>query len=393
MDLRFTEKEDAFRKEVREFIQRELPPGWIGGQPGAAEAWEHQRQFAGKLGKRGWLGLSWPVEYGGQGVSPIEEAILYEEIAYHRAPAEAILVIGVGIVGPTIMLYGSPEQKKRHLPGITRGEVFWCQGFSEPSSGSDLASLQTRAIEDGDDFIINGQKTFISIAHHADWCYMIAKTDPDAPRHRGLSYFLVDMKSPGITVRPLMSMTGVHHINDVFFDDVRVSRDSLLGEKNRGWYMAVTTLDFERFSLSATAGYARRSLDEMVEYVKGARHNGHALAQAPSVRQRLAEMAIEVEILRLLNYRVLWMHTRKVVPNYEASMAKLYSSELTQRLAHLGMELLGLYGQLSSGSKWAPLSGSISGTCLNSVSATIQGGTSEIQRSIIAVRGLGLPRG
>lgn len=392
MDLRSTEKEEAFRKEVREFIRRELPPGWSGAQPGTAGAWEFQRQFSRKLGERGWLGLSWPREYGGQEASPIEEAILYEEIAYHRAPAEAILVIGVGIVGPTIMLYGSPEQKRRHLPGITRGEVFWCQGFSEPGSGSDLASLQTRAVEDGDDFIISGQKSFISIAHLADWCYLIARTDPDAPKHKGLSYFLVDMKSPGITVRPLISMTGLHHINDVFFDDVRVSKDSLLGEKNRGWYMAVTTLDFERFSISATAGYARRSLDELVEYAKGARKNGEVLAKDPSVRQRLAEMAVETEILRLLNYRVLWMHTQKVIPNYEASMAKLYSSELTQRLADTGMQIVGLYGQLASGSKWVPLGGEISGAYLNSVSATIQGGTTEIQRSIIAMRGLGLPR-
>lgn len=393
MDLRFTEKEEAFRKEVREFIQRELPPGWSGVQPGTGEAWELQRRFTRKLGQRGWLGISWPREYGGQEASPIEEAILYEEIAYHRAPAEAMLVIGVGIVGPTIMLYGSPEQKRRHLPGITRGEVFWCQGFTEPGSGSDLASLQTRAVEDGDDFIISGQKTFISVAHLADWCYMIARTDPDAPKHKGLSYFLVDMKSPGITVRPLISMTGLHHINDVFFDDVRVPRESLLCEKNRGWYMAVTTLDFERFSLSATAGYVRRSLDELIEYVREARQNGGALAEDRNIRQRLAEMAIEIEILRLLNYRVLWMHTQKLIPNYEASMAKLYSGELTQRLAHTGMQIMGLYGQLASGSKWVPLGGSISGAYLNSVSATIQGGTSEIQRTIVAVRGLGLPRG
>lgn len=393
MDLRFSEKEEAFRKEVREFIFRELPLGWSGEPPGSARDWGLQRRFTRKLGEKGWLGLSWPREYGGQEASPIEEAILYEEIAYHRAPAEAMLVIGVGIVGPTIILYGSPEQRRGHLPGITRGQVFWCQCFSEPGSGSDLASLQTRAVEDGDDFIISGQKTFISIAHLADWCYMIARTDPDAPKHKGLSYFLVNMKSPGITVRPLKSMTGFHHINDVFFDDVRVPKDSLLGEKNRGWYMAVTTLDFERFSLSATAGYARRSLDEMIEYVKEVERKGKPLAKDPSIRQRLVEMAVETEILRLLNYRVLWMHSQKVIPNYEASMAKLYSSELTQRLAHVGMQILGLYGQLASGSSWAPLDGAISGACLHSVSATIQGGTSEIQRSIIAVRGLGLPRG
>ena len=337
--------------------------------------------------------MSRPKEYGGQEASPIEEAILYEEIAYHRAPAEPILIIGVGIVGPTIMLYGSPEQKRSHLPGITKGEVFWCQGFSEPGSGSDLASLQTRAVEDGDDFIINGQKTFISIAHHADWCYMIARTDPDVPKHKGLSYFLVDMRSPGITVRPLISMLGTHHINDVFFDDVRVPKEGLLGEKNRGWYMAVTTLDFERFSLSATAGYARRSLDELVDYVKGARENGEVLAKDPNVRHKLAEMAVEVEILRLLNYWVLWMHTKKVIPNYEASMAKLFSSELTQRLADAGMQISRLYGQLVADSKWVPLGGEFAGTCLGSVSATIQGGTSEIQRNIIAMRGLGLPRG
>lgn len=395
MDFRFSEKEEAFRQEVREFIQKNVPSGWRRAELWAqtSEAWEFYCEFSRKLGERGWLGLSWPKEYGGQEASIIEEAILYEEIAYHRAPAEPILIIGVGIVGPTIMRYGSLAQKGNHLPGITRGEVFWCQGFSEPGSGSDLASLQTRAVEDGDDFIINGQKTFISIAHCADWCYMIARTDPDVPKHKGLSYFLVDMRSPGITVRPLISMLGTHHINDVFFDNVRVPKESLLGEKNSGWYMAVTTLDFERFSLSATAGYARRSLEELVEYVKGARGNGQALAKDPSVRHKLAELAVEVEILRLLNHWVLWMHSQKVIPNYEASMAKLFSSELAQRLAHTGMRISGLYSQLVTDSKWAPLGGEIAGTCLSSVSATIQGGTSEIQRNIISMRGLGLPRG
>jgi alkylation response protein AidB-like acyl-CoA dehydrogenase len=318
-----------------------------------------------------------------------EQVVFNEEMSYHRAPV--INTPAVGYLGPTIMLYGSDEQKKQHLDGITSGQVIWCQGYSEPGSGSDLASLQTRALQDGDDFVINGQKIWTSQAHYADWMFLLARTDPDAPKHKGISYFLLDMKSPGISVQPLINMADGKGFNEVFFENVRVPRSGLLGELNRGWYMATTTLDFERSSVSASAGM-RRSLEELTAYCAETRSNGAQLIDKPAVRNKLADLWVDVNIIRLLSYRVVTMQARGIVPNHEASIVKVFNSELNQRIGRAGLQLLGLHGQLGPESPYARLHGRFEKLYLTSVGSTIAAGTSEIQRNIIASRGLGLPR-
>jgi alkylation response protein AidB-like acyl-CoA dehydrogenase len=295
--------------------------------------------------------------------------------------------MGADRVGPTIMLYGTDEQKQRFLPQIVRGEAIWCQGFSEPGAGSDLASLQTRAVQDGDDFIINGQKIWTSYAHFADWMILLARTDTDAPKHKGISYFLVDMKTPGITIRPLVDMLDRHQFNEVFFDNVRVPRSALLGELNRGWYVATATLDFERSGIQRVIG-SYRTYNLLLDYARDA-----AVAGDRPVRHKLAELKIEFEVGKLLAYRVAWMQSQNLVPNYEASVSKMYGSELAQRLANAGMQIMGLGGQLAPGSPHAPLRGAFESLYLNAAALTIAAGTSEIQRNIIAGRGLGLPRG
>ncbi|MEE9324999.1 MAG: acyl-CoA dehydrogenase family protein [Dehalococcoidia bacterium] len=392
MDFEFTEEEEAFRKEVCTFLKRELPPHWRGTHPFGIvgpEHWELEREMRRKLVEKGWLAMSWPKEYGGLGASLMKSLIFTEEMTYHSAPGRDIE--GVGMIGPTLILYGTEEQKRQHLGGIARGEVVWCQGYSEPGSGSDLASLQTRAVLDGDDYVINGQKIWSTYAHHADWMFLLARTDPDTPKHKGITFFLMNMKSPGITVRPLVNMANSHEFNEVFFDNVRVPKENVVGDVNRGWYIGMALLDFER-SASNYSSMCRRYLDDVVQYVKEARHNGKPLAEDPLVKNKLAKMAIEIEAARLLTYRTVWMYSKGLTPNYEASMSKLYVTELIQRLANTSMQMLGLYGQLEYGSPAVQIMGRIRDIYLHAASLTLAAGTSEIQRSIIATRGLELPR-
>lgn len=391
MQFRISPEDEAFREEVREFLKQELPPDWVGsGEGDDDEEWEFTLRMRKKLAEKGWLTMAWPPEYGGQGASLMRQVVFAEEMAYHRAPGRD--AFGIRMLAPTLMIHGTEEQKREHLPRIARGEVQWCQGYSEPESGSDLASLQTRAVEDGDDFVINGTKIWTSMAHRADWMFMLVRTDPDAPKHRGISFLLVDMKTPGIEVRPIVNMANLHNFNMVTFDNVRVPKRNLVGEKNRGWYVGATLLDFERSGVEYSAG-ARRTLEELVQFAKEATRNGRPLAEDPLVRRRLADMAIEVEVSRLISYYIAYMQSQGLVPNKEASMGKLFGTELQQRVAQTGMSLLGLYGQLEPDSKYAPLQGRIERAYLTSISATIAAGTSEIQRNIIATRGLGLPRG
>ncbi len=384
MDFAFSPEEQAFRREVRAFLDEELRDRPSGG----VDAWQFYRGFVKKLAAKGWTTLAWPVEWGGQGASHIKQLVYNEEMARYDAPANDM---GSDRVGPTIMLYGTDEQKQRFLPPIVRGEAVWCQGFSEPGAGSDLASLQTRAVEDGDTFVINGSKIWTSLAHLAEWMILLARTDPEAPKHKGISYFLVDMKTPGITIRPLVDILGRHQFNQVFFDNVRVPRDSLLGELNRGWYVATATLDFERSGIQRVTG-SYRTYEQLVDYARDARRDGRPLLAHPLVRRQLAELKIEFEVGRLLSYRVAWMQSSGLIPNYEASVSKMYGSELAQRLAQAGMRVLGLGGQLAPGSPWAPLRGGIETLYLSAAALTVAAGTSEVQRNIIAGRGLGLPR-
>jgi len=323
----------------------------------------------------------------------VEQLIFAEEASYHRAPVGGS--IAVAIVGPVVMIYGSEEQKREYLPRIASGDIDFCLCYSEPGAGSDLAAIQTRAMEDGDYYVISGQKIFTSLAHVVEYGWLAARTDPEAPRHKGISLFIVDMKTQGITVRPLIDMLGDHTFNEVFFDEVRIPKGCLVGEKNRGWYHMVTALDFERspnfmfFPISSVFPV----IQDLIQFAKETKRNGEPLAKDPLVRHKLAEVYTDFEVGRMLAYRIAWMLEKGLIANYEASIAKLYATELAQKVANVGMTILGLYGPLAPGSRWAPLRGRIERNCLFSVSATIGAGTSEIQRNIIAIRGLGLPRG
>lgn len=389
MDFSFTEGEESFRAEIRAFLKKEVTEEFLRDLEDRGEV-DFSREFTKKLADRGWLAMAWPKEYGGGGATMMEQLIFSEEIGYHQAPTGAHRQ-GINLIGPCLIVHGTEEQKKRHLKAITSGEVVWCQGFSEPNAGSDLASLQCRAVEDGDDYMINGQKVWTTNAHRADWCHVLTRTDPDAPRHRGISYFLVDMKSPGITVRPLINMLAAHDFNEVFFDDVRVPKENMIGEKNQGWYVSQTTLSFERSGIAIPAS-GKRMLEQLVKYANETRRNGDIIAHDPVVRHKLSEMAVELEVNRMIAYRVAWMQNKGLIPMMEASMSKLFGTELMVRLANVGMQVLGLYGPLERGAKWAPLRGRIERIYLYSLGSTIAMGTSEIMRNIMAIRGLQLPR-
>ncbi len=384
MDFRFSAADEAFRGEVQAFLRSELPDE----RPAGEEAWRFQRGFIRKLAKHGWLTQAWPKEWGGAGAGFIRQLVFNEEVALAEAPA---IDLGADRVGPTILLHGTEDQKRRFLPAIVRGDAVWCKGFSEPGAGSDLASLQTRAVEDGDTFVVNGSKIWTSMAHLAEWMILLARTDADAPKHRDISFFLLDMKSPGITVAPLVDMAGRHTFNQVFFDNVRVPRDCLVGEQNRGWYVATTTLDFERSGIQRVIS-GRRTLGQLIAYAREQVRAATTSRGYRGLRYRLADLVIEYNVGRYLAYRVSWLQEAGRVPNYEASVSKMYGSELTQRLARTGMELLSLAGQLAPGSPFAPMQGRIESLYLSAAALTIAAGTSEINRGIIATRGLGLPR-
>ncbi len=399
MDFRDNPEEAAFRQEVRAFVSAEYKKDGDGGTVSAAQAasaggpnaLKRYNAWIKKLAKKGWVAPAWPTEYGGAGLSIMQQFVFNEELALTRAPRPG--GIGITMAGPTIIVYGTDEQKKEHLSGMLEGKV-WCQGFSEPESGSDLASLQTKAVKDGDDYVINGQKIWTTGAQYSERMILLARTDPDAPKHKGISYFLLDMKAPGVSVRPLVNMAGTSGFNEVFFDNVRVPRKDLLGEENRGWYVGTTTLDFERSSIGTSIAQGQ-SVEDLVLWVKANRRG----ELHPTTKMELAERSIEAEAARLMSYRVISLQNRGQVPNHEASAVKIYAAELNQRIANTASNIMGLPGQLTRGeegsanARYAPNKGRFGRVYLASVASTIAGGTSEINRGIIATRGLGLPRG
>ncbi|MBE0479486.1 MAG: acyl-CoA dehydrogenase family protein [Dehalococcoidia bacterium] len=397
MNFTLTPRQQAVRKEFEDFFREEMTkaPPVAGGENiyDNDDAWAFHCDIARKLGQRGWLSLPWPKQYGGQ-EAPIIEQLLFNEVrSYYRAPG--VDVQGIGMLAPTLLVSGNENQKQQHLPPLARGETTWCQGWSEPNAGSDLASLTTKAVRRGEDYIINGQKTWTSGAHRAHWCFMLARTDPNQPRHRGLSFFLLDMKTPGISLRPLKGMDGSHMFNEMFFDDVRVPASNLVGEENRGWYVSLMTMNFERSSVGAMSE-ARRVVEELVQFCKESMFDGRPLSEDRLVRNLLGQITIEIDVGKALSYRVAALQEKGQENALEAaiaaSAAKLYGSELGQRLAYTGCRVMGLYGQVKGGSRWAPLRGYFESAYQQCLGMNIAAGTSEIQRNVIAVRGLDLPR-
>jgi len=395
MDFEFTADEEAFRREVGQWLEQEIPQRWIELDPGiweeTEESWALAREFQRKLGQRGWLAPAYPREYGGLELSHMKRLILAEELAYNRTPISIEEEITVNWVGPSLMLFGTGEQKREYLPKMAKGDIVFCLGYSEPNAGSDLASLQTRAAEAGDEYVINGQKTWCSYGHLADYCWLAARTDPDASRHEGISIFIVDMKTPGISVRPLINILNRHSFNDVFFDDVHIPKGNLVGQKNKGWYQLVLALDFERSSIGYAAGN-QRIIEELVQYVKETSRNGEPLAHDPLIRNELAQLVVENEVARMMAYHIAWMFSKGLHPSYESSMSMVFVSDVMRRTANAGMRILGHYGELDRDSKWAVMNARIMRMCLSSLSIGVGGGSNEIQRNIVAIRGLGLPR-
>ena len=390
MDFRFSEADEAFRGEIAEFVEVELPWDWRTRSIDSEERDDAVlvKQFKKKLAGNGWLTMAWPKEYGGQEAPHFRQMIFNEEMAYRGVPASDP---GVRMVGPILILYGTEEQKQYFLPRISRADITWAQGYTEPDAGSDLSSLQTRAVEDGDEFVINGSKIWNGAHAGADWMFMLVRTDADAPKHRGISFLLTEMDVPGITVQKIPMMWNAYR-SLVTFDNLRVPKSNLVGEQNRGWYVGAALLDFERSGVDVPAR-AKRVLEDLVRFCKENVSNGEPISEDPVIRSRLASMAIEIEACRMMCYNVAWMQSQGQIPNKEASITKAFGYEMLQRLYTLGMQILGLYGQLEPDSKWAPLQGRLENAYMRSWAGTVAAGTSEIQRNVIATRGLGLPRG
>ena len=384
MDLRDTPEEAAFRAEVRSWIADNLPEE-LRGHRGGAGRFEGNglRGWSRKLHEAGYAGLTWPAEYGGGGKPHTFQAIFLEELARAEAPPH-VGVIGLGMAGPTIMAHGTEPQKSRHLEKILSAEEIWCQGFSEPGAGSDLAGLRTSARLDGDHFVVDGQKVWSSFAHVADWCLLLARSEPGSERHAGLTYLIVDMRSPGVEVRPLRQITGEAEFNEIFFTSVDVPAENVLGDVGGGWQVAMTTLLHERgtlgFALTAALEVNVRKLIEL------ARERG----ADPVQRDGVAREWIESQALRLTALRSLTQLVKTGIPGPEGSILKLHWSEANQRLTKLALDLLGADAPLADGN--APYSGFWQHQQLRSRGNTIEAGTSEVLRNIVAERVLGLPR-
>jgi alkylation response protein AidB-like acyl-CoA dehydrogenase len=382
VDLTLSPAEEAFRDELRAWLRDNHP----GREPAGDEAsFEFRRAWQRKLHGAGWAGVSWPTEYGGRGATLVEQAIFNEETVRARTPSVAN-VLGLAMGGPTVIAHGTEGQRRRYLPAILSAEEIWCQGFSEPDSGSDLASLKTRAVRDGDEWVVTGQKVWTTFAHHAKWCMLVARTDPDAPKHKGLTYFLMDMEQDGVQVRPLRQITGEAEFNELFIEGARIPDRNIVGGAGNGWAVAITTLMHERatlaFGLQVSVQIALRELLDNAQHARAT--NGHVASQDPVVRQRLAQLMIESEVLRLNAYRGLSAVMRDGVPGPEGSLGKWHWSEVNQSLTELAMDIAGPRA-LTFEDEWTY-------RFLRARANSIEGGTTEILKNIVAERVLGLPR-
>lgn len=399
MDFRYTAEQEAFRVRLREWLERNRQDVFgdssdpLNERDEASEArWQKMLEWHRRLYESGYVALHWPKEWGGGGANLVEQVIYQDEVLRLGLPLYGANQLALDRIGFTLMAFGTEEQKRRYLPKMLTAEEIWCQGYSEPGAGSDLAGLQTRAVIDGDDFVINGQKVWTSLAQRAHMQVLLVRTDPNAPKHRGISYLLVDMKTPGITVRPLVQITGDSDFNEVFYDNVRVPRKNLVGELNLGWQVSIATLMYERVS-GGTRHPVERTINELIGVSHEIEFDGRLAAKHPYVRQKLAHFASEALCLRLSRYRSLTAQLNGKIPGPESSYGKLHATELNLRVALFADELLGPYAQLERGSFGAVENGRWLYRALRARGLTIAAGSSEIQHNIIGERVLKLPKG
>ncbi|MBT4088328.1 MAG: hypothetical protein HN580_11090 [Deltaproteobacteria bacterium] len=396
MEFRFTKKEEQFRQQIREFVKENIPQGFIGHRFWDEQhppSWDFGMAIAKKLAENNWLTINWPKEFGGMGASNWEKAIMTEEVGYWGIPGTSMGISGTRWVGPSLMAYGTEEQKKKYVPLIAAADPdgVWCTGYSEPDSGTDLASLQTFAEQVGDEYIINGQKVWTSCAHYARWLWMICRTERDvAKKHQGLSLFIVDMKSEGLKVSPLKNIVGGHVFNELFFNDVKVPAKNLVGIKNKGWSHLMQSLSYERSGAVGIVGTLQRVFDELVQYTM---ESGQI--EQSDIQQQLADLAIDIESARVLGYQAVWKMDRGEKLTYEPSRDKAFTDVLHEKLSRLGMDIIGAYSQIDvmdKDSRWTQLGGAIEHMYYTSMGIALAAGTTDTQRNLVGQFGLGLPR-
>jgi alkylation response protein AidB-like acyl-CoA dehydrogenase len=402
LDWSDSENQKKFRTEVIDYIEKNLPNYYKKLKPPTgleSGDWQnffvlgdkYQKQAASDwmkaLQKKSWVAPHWPKQYGGAGLSSIDQFILHQEMAFHDAPS--VGGQGVSMLGPTILIHGTDEQKQMFLQPTLEGKMLWAQGFSEPGAGSDLASLQARAEKNGDNYQINGQKLWTSRSHKSNWIFGLFRTDPDAPKHRGISFFVMNQNSPGLSVNPIIDMAWEHSTNETFYENVEVSSNNVIGEENRGWYVAMTLLDYERSNISG-AVHIRKRINELIDFLNK-KENIIFNYLSSRFRSALTDRYIESEVLFNFSFRIVSLQSKDIVPNYEASVSKIFNSELSQKISNVGTKIFGLYGNLWD-EKTAPMDAYFTREYTHSVVRTIFGGANEIQRNIITTRGLGLPR-
>ena len=395
MDLRLTLEQEAFRGELRSWLRANLPPDWTERpttEVPRAEFYEFGRLWQRKLYEAGFLGVTWPTAYGGRGLSWMEELIVQEELVLHKAPPP-LNILGLGMAGPTILAHGTEAQKARHVRRILTCEEIWCQGYSEPNAGSDLAAIQTRAVREGDHYVVTGQKVWTSLAHVADWMMLLARTDPDVPRHRGLTYFLLDMHAPGVAVRPLRQLTGDAEFNEVFLDGVRVPASAVVGGEGQGWGVGLTTLMHERLALGfGLQARFQIALDATLGLARRVTRDGAPACRHPVLRQKLAQLVIDNAVFKYTAARTATRLVKGEPPGSEASVGKIWWCERHQALQDVAQEILGPYAQVGCGFLWTVDQGIWQYAFLRSRANSIEGGTTEIQKNILGERVLGLPR-
>jgi alkylation response protein AidB-like acyl-CoA dehydrogenase len=393
MELAYSKTDEAFRKEVRSWLKKNLPKK----DKAVSELMPHDpervrlaKEWQRKLYDAGYVAMSWPKEYGGQNADAMRQTIVNEELVLARAPG-LVGASGLLMLGPTLIQYGTEEQRRRYLPKILTAEEIWCQGYSEPGAGSDLASLRTRAEIVGDEFIVNGQKVWTSNAQFSDWMFCLVRTDPDAPKHRGISYILIDMNTPGITVRPLVQMTGDAGFNEVFFDNVRVPRTNLVGELNQGWMVANNTLFHERNLLGSTTR-TQLMMQNLIRLARSHQRYGKPAADDPIMRQKLSSLLTRVEAMKYHSYRQLTNAIKGRPPGVGAMVNKLVGTELNHDICALALEIMNSYAPLKKGAAHVINYGTWQYEFMFTLGLVIGGGTSEIQKNIISERGLGMPK-